>query len=65
MAFVIGETCEMSCDRECVAVCPVEAIHGPREVGGRVHLVIDPDACICCAACEAACPVQAIFDGDG
>lgn len=64
MAYVIGETCAKSCNEECRDVCPVEAIHGPHTTDGRVHLVIDPDVCICCAACETACPVEAIFDGD-
>jgi NAD-dependent dihydropyrimidine dehydrogenase PreA subunit len=29
-----------------------------------IQLYIDPDECICCAACVSACPVEAIFDED-
>lgn len=31
----------------------------------RTQLVIHPDECIDCGACEAVCPVTAIFPGDG
>ena len=29
MAFVITEPCISTCDTSCVAVCPVDCIHGP------------------------------------
>ncbi|HET8528776.1 MAG TPA: ferredoxin family protein, partial [Gaiellaceae bacterium] len=45
--------------RSCVDVCPVDCIH---EVGRM--LVIDPDECIDCGACEPECPVEAIFPED-
>lgn len=64
MAYVIDETCAKDCNEECKNACPVEAIHGPHTTNGRLHLLIDPDACICCAACEPVCPARAIFDGD-
>ena len=41
-------------------VCPVDCIYETE----RMHL-IDPDECIDCGACEAECPVEAIFPGDG
>tara|TARA_B100000497_G_C7673977_1_gene406962 strand:+ start:1837 stop:2124 length:288 start_codon:yes stop_codon:yes gene_type:complete len=76
MAFVIAEPCVSTCDTACVAVCPVDCIHGPidktglgAEVEGMesvdgLQLYIDPDECIDCGACEPECPVEAIFDED-
>lgn len=80
MAYVITEPCVGTCDTACVDQCPVDCIHGPlpldelrdaveREVAGggpraSLQLYIDPEACICCGACESACPVSAIFDED-
>jgi NAD-dependent dihydropyrimidine dehydrogenase PreA subunit len=59
MTYVIGESCIDVKDRACVDVCPVDCIH---EVGRM--LVIDPDECIDCGACEPECPVEAIFPED-
>jgi ferredoxin len=59
MTYVIGEPCIDIKDRACVDVCPVDCIH---EVG-RI-LVIDPEECIDCGACEPECPVEAIFPED-
>src|SRR6185369_5017519 len=59
MTYVIGEPCIDVTDRSCVDVCPVDCIH---EVGRM--LVIDPDECIDCGACEPECPVEAIFPED-
>ena len=57
MTFVVTESCINCKHTDCVEVCPVDAFHeGPN------FLVIDPDACIDCAACVAECPVSAIFD---
>jgi len=76
MAFVIAEPCVSTCDTACVAVCPVDCIHGPidktglgAEVEGMesvdgLQLYIDPEECIDCGACEPECPVEAIFDED-
>tara|TARA_B100001094_G_scaffold7951_1_gene7103 strand:+ start:601 stop:888 length:288 start_codon:yes stop_codon:yes gene_type:complete len=76
MAFVIAEPCVSTCDTACVAVCPVDCIHGPidktglgAEVEGMesvdgLQLYIDPDECIDCGACEPECPVEAIFEED-
>ena len=76
MAFVIAEPCVSTCDTACVAVCPVDCIHGPidktglgAEVEGMesvdgLQLYIDPDECIDCGACEPECPVEAIYEED-
>jgi ferredoxin len=53
---VIAEPCIDVKDRSCVDVCPVDCIH---EVARM--LVIDPEECIDCGACEPECPVEAIF----
>lgn len=59
MAYVIAEPCIGTKDNSCVDVCPVDCIHGGSE---DVQLYINPDDCINCGACEAVCPVQAIFE---
>jgi NAD-dependent dihydropyrimidine dehydrogenase PreA subunit len=59
VTYVIGEPCIDVKDRSCVDVCPVDCIH---EVGRM--LVIDPEECIDCGACEPECPVEAIFPED-
>jgi NAD-dependent dihydropyrimidine dehydrogenase PreA subunit len=59
VTYVIGEPCIDIKDRSCVDVCPVDCIH---EVGRM--LVIDPEECIDCGACEPECPVEAIFPED-
>src|SRR3954471_8035749 len=58
--FVIGPPCIGTTDRSCVAVCPIDdcIIEMDR------MLVIDPNRCIGCAACEAECPVEAIVAED-
>ena len=59
MTYVIAEPCIDIKDRSCVDVCPVDCIHE----AGRM-LVIDPEECIECGACEPECPVEAIFPED-
>jgi ferredoxin len=59
MTYVIAEPCIDVTDRSCVEVCPVDCIHE----SGRM-LVIDPEECIDCGACEPECPVEAIFPED-
>ena len=59
MPHVVTAPCHGCKDTACVAVCPVDAF---RE--GADMLYIDPDACICCAACVPECPVEAIFAED-
>ena len=58
MTFVITSACVDVMDQSCIEVCPVDCIHFTAE--DRL-CVIDPEACIDCAVCEAACPVGAIF----
>lgn len=56
MTYVVTEACINCKHTDCVQACPVDAFHeGPN------FLVIDPDACIDCAACVAECPVEAIY----
>ena len=58
MAYIICEPCIDVMDTACVDVCPVDCIHTSE---GEKQLYIDPDVCIDCAACEIACPVDAIL----
>ena len=59
MTYIIAEPCIDIKDLSCVDVCPVDCIHQ----AGRI-LVIDPEECIDCGACEPECPVEAIFPED-
>jgi NAD-dependent dihydropyrimidine dehydrogenase PreA subunit len=59
VTYVIGEPCIDTKDRTCVDVCPVDCIHEVERM-----LVIDPDECIDCGACEPECPVEAILPED-
>ena len=59
--FVIADPCIGVKDRSCVAVCPVDCIHGN---DNDPQLYIDPEECIHCGLCEPECPVQAIFSVD-
>ncbi|QZA32115.1 4Fe-4S binding protein [Hydrogenibacillus sp. N12] len=59
MAYVITEPCIGTKDASCVEVCPVDCIHE-----GEDQYYIDPDVCIDCGACEAVCPVSAIYHED-
>jgi len=56
MPYVIAEPCQGVKDKSCVDVCPVTCIYET-----DAQLYINPNECIDCAACEAACPVTAIF----
>jgi NAD-dependent dihydropyrimidine dehydrogenase PreA subunit len=56
LTYVITQACIDVNDRSCIEVCPVDCIHD----AGRM-LVIDPEECIDCGACESACPVEAIY----
>ena len=61
MPYVITEPCIGVKDASCVDVCPVDCIHSTDD---SPQYYINPDQCIDCAACEADCPVQAIFPQD-
>jgi ferredoxin len=56
MAYVITFPCQAEKSAECVEVCPVDCI-----AEGKDQFYIDPDICIDCGACQAVCPVDAIF----
>ncbi|MGE6668997.1 indolepyruvate ferredoxin oxidoreductase subunit alpha [Paenibacillus xylanexedens] len=56
MPFVITEACISEKAADCLDVCPVDCI-----VQGEDQYFINPDICIDCGACEAVCPVEAIY----
>lgn len=55
MTFVVNEDCIKCKYTDCVETCPVDCFYE-----GENMLVIDPDECIDCAACEPVCPINAI-----
>lgn len=57
MAYVVTEPCIKCKFTDCVAVCPVDCFYE-----GENMLVINPDECIDCGACEPECPTTAIFE---
>jgi ferredoxin len=60
MAYIVAEPCIKCKYTDCVEVCPVNCFY---EAGN--FLVIHPDECIDCGACEPVCPTKAIFpEGD-
>ncbi len=59
MARVVTEPCIGCKSGECVEVCPVDCFF---DIGNM--LVINPEECIDCAACEDVCPVEAIVPDD-
>jgi ferredoxin len=77
MAYVVTEPCIGTKDRSCVEVCPVDCFYEykneelnkkvgrePSRPGDVGMLVIHPDECIHCGACEPECPAEAIFEDD-
>ncbi len=80
MSYIITSPCVGVCDTACVAVCPVDCIHGPKNQDGSgeevkqlkeqpgglegMQLYIDPDVCIVCGACLPECPVNAIYGSE-
>ena len=67
MPYVITEPCIGNKDASCFGVCPVDAIQpspGGPHFDNYEQMFIDPVACIDCGACEAVCPVEAIFKDD-
>jgi len=78
MAYVITKPCLGTMDRSCVEVCPVDCFYmikkqkyndmfgvGPTAKGEYGMLMIHPDQCINCGACETECPVEAIYEDTG
>jgi NAD-dependent dihydropyrimidine dehydrogenase PreA subunit len=61
MTYVITEPCIGVKESSCVDVCPVDCI---QTEDTAEQYFIDPEECIDCAACVAACPVSAIVAGD-
>jgi len=78
MTYVVTKPCIGTKDRSCVEVCPVDCFYDIRkkdinETYGVAFdsddddekagmLVIHPDECINCGACETECPVEAIYE---
>lgn len=59
MARIVTEPCIGKKHGDCAEVCPTECFY---DLGDM--LVINPDDCIDCAACEDACPEAAILPDD-
>ena len=59
MTYVVVESCIKCKYMDCVEVCPVDCFYE-----GANFLVIHPDECIDCGACEPVCPTKAIFPED-
>jgi ferredoxin len=57
MAYIVADPCVKCKYTDCVEVCPVDCFHE-----GANFLVIDPEVCIDCGACEPVCPTTAIFE---
>lgn len=75
MAHVVRSECLGTIDRSCVEVCPVDCFYyindealnlkynkkkNPKGEAGM--MMINPDECINCNACESECPVGAILE---
>jgi ferredoxin len=56
MAYIVADPCVKCKYTDCVEVCPVNCFYE-----GENMLVIHPDECIDCGACEPVCPTKAIF----
>ena len=59
MTYIVNDKCIRCKYTDCVEVCPVDCFYE-----GENMLVIHPDECIDCGACEPECPVDAIYDED-
>jgi ferredoxin len=57
MTHVVTDNCLECRFTECATVCPVECFHFDEAM-----VYINPEKCIDCGACVAACPVSAIYD---
>jgi NAD-dependent dihydropyrimidine dehydrogenase PreA subunit len=65
MTYVVSDPCIGTTDQSCIEVCPVNCIYTIGEDPDKPDLnplmvVIDPEECIDCGACEPECPVEAI-----
>jgi len=56
VTYVVNDACIKCKYMDCIEVCPVDCFYE-----GENMLVIHPDECIDCGACEPECPVTAIF----
>jgi NAD-dependent dihydropyrimidine dehydrogenase PreA subunit len=78
MAYVVTKPCIGTKDRSCVEVCPVDCFYNIKKKkfndqygvglspdGEEGMLIIHPDECINCGACETECPVEAIYEDSG
>ena len=59
MTYIVNDDCIKCKHLDCVEVCPVDCFYE-----GENMLVINPEECIDCAACEPECPVEAIYSDD-
>ncbi len=57
MAYIVAPSCHKCKYTDCVSVCPVDCFY---ELDNM--LVIHPEECIDCGACEPECPASAIFE---
>ena len=64
MPWVVTKLCADNVDTACVAECPVDCFYKPTGGDYPNQLMISPDECIDCGACEPACPWEAIFQDD-
>ena len=55
MTYIVNDKCIRCKYQDCIEVCPVDCFYE-----GEHMLVIHPDECIDCGACEPECPVEAI-----
>lgn len=78
MAYIVTKACLGTKDRSCVEVCPVDCFYNIKkpELNEKYGvafddsddedqagmLMIHPDECINCGACETECPVSAIYE---
>lgn len=75
MAHVVRSECLGTLDRSCVEVCPVDCFYyindealnakykkSLSKKGEAGMMMINPDECINCNACESECPVGAILE---
>ncbi len=63
MASAVTGKCLGEVYGQCYPVCPVDAIYSGT-YKGEGFTVIDPEVCISCGACVAACPIGAIAENE-